>query len=164
VLKTLIPAILSAILVAGPVAAPVAAGEADPSPEAMTFVAGFSDDHLSGMLSRIGGRSSTMVALSQVDGALAAAVFDAQIDRAVVKYGPAWQRNLALSWTPLLTPGELSSLTIAGAQSPHTEKYLSLRGSAGQTMQRLSQDLFHEVLTEVVRNTVAELIPEQPAQ
>jgi hypothetical protein len=160
VLKTLIAAILSAILVS----APVATGEADPSPEAMTFVAGFSDDHLSGMLSRIGGRSSTMVALSQVDGALAAAVFDVEIDRAVVKYGPAWQRNLALSWTPLLTSGELSSLTIAGAQSPHTEKYLSLRGAAGQTMQQLSQDLFHEVLTEVVRNTVAELTPGQPAQ
>jgi hypothetical protein len=86
------------------------------------------------------------------------------IDRAVVKYGPAWQRNLALAWTPLLTREELSSLTTAGAHSPHTEKYLSLRGSAGQTMQQLSQDLFHEALTEVVTNTVAELTPGQPAQ
>jgi hypothetical protein len=50
VLRAFITILLSAILVAGPVAGPVAAGEADPSPEAMTFVAGFSDEHLSGML------------------------------------------------------------------------------------------------------------------
>lgn len=159
-LKTLFSALLSILLVA----TPVAADETDPSMEAMTFVAGFSDDHLSGMLSRIGGRTSVMIALSQLDGGIVAAVFDAEIDRAVVKYGPAWQRNLALAWTPLLTPKELTSLTIAGAQSPHTEKYLSLRGAAGQTMQQLSQELFHEALTEVVKNTATELTPQQPVQ
>jgi hypothetical protein len=152
--------LLSALLIA----APVAADESDPSEAAMIFVAGFSDDHLSGMLSRIGGRSSTMAALSQLDGALVAAIFDAEIDAAVVKYGSAWHRNLALAWTPLLTPEELTSLTIAGAQSPHTDKYLSLRAAAGQTMQQLSQELFHEVLSEVIANTVGELTPEQPAQ
>jgi len=160
VLRALFAVLLTTIIFT----APVAADDSDPSEAAMIFVAGFSDDHLSGMLSRIGGRTSTMVALSQLDGALVAAVFDAGIDRAVVKYGPAWQRNLALAWTPLLTPEELSSLTTAGAQSPYTDKYLALRGAAGQSMQQLSQDLFQEALTELVNNTAAELAPEDPPQ
>ena len=89
-----------------------------------------------------------------------AAVFDAEIDKAVVKYGPEWQRNMARAWTPLMTDDELLSLATAGAQSPHTDKYLGLRTQAGQSMQVLSEDLFREILEEVIRNTLAELQPE----
>lgn len=125
----------------------------------MTFVAGFSDNHLSGMLSRIGGRSEAMLALSQLGSDIVAAVFDSEIDKAVQKYGADWQRNLALSWTPLMTEEELSSLSVAGAQSPFTDKYLELRGEAGKTMQSLSQPLFEQILSEVVAKTAESLSP-----
>lgn len=136
----------------------------DPSEAAMTFAAGFSHDHLSGMLSRIGARQPPLVALSQLDGELLAAVFDAQIDQAVIKYGDEWQRNMALAWTPLLTDEELTSLTNSGAQSPYTGKYLDLRDEAGQSMQALSGPLFRTALEEVIRNTLKELSPDEQTQ
>jgi hypothetical protein len=139
--------------------APVLAQTTEPSEAAMTFVAGFSDDHLSGMLSRIGGRSEPMMALSQLGSEVVAVVFDAEIDNAVRKYSADWQRNLALSWTPLMTDEELGSLSTAGAQSPYTDKYLELRTQAGATMQSLSQDLFQKILGEVISNTVENLSP-----
>ncbi|MEM6904374.1 MAG: hypothetical protein AAF568_00630 [Pseudomonadota bacterium] len=157
-------AILAPILVLAALALPAwaetAPGPTEPSPAAMSFVAGFSDDHLSGMLSRIGGRSEALSVLAQVHGRLTGQVFDQEIDRAVAARGPEWQRNLALAWTPLMSEAELTSLTNAGAQSPHVEKYLDLRGAAGERMQELSGDLFGEILEDVVRATYARLTPE----
>ncbi|MEM0945260.1 MAG: hypothetical protein AAGI70_15090, partial [Pseudomonadota bacterium] len=98
--------------------------------------------------------------LAQVHGRLTGQVFDQEIDRAVAARGPEWQRNLALAWTPLMSEAELTSLTNAGAQSPHVEKYLNLRGAAGERMQELSGDLFGEILEDVVRATYARLTPE----
>ena len=123
----------------------------------MTFVGGFSDAHLTGMLQRIGARQPVMVAASQLNGQVLAAVFDAEIAQAVKIHGSQWQRNLALSWTPLLSDDEMTSLTTAGAQSPFTEKYLGLRNRAGQTMQGLSQDLFREILAEVIKQTMTQM-------
>lgn len=137
----------------------------EPSEAALTFVAGFSDDHLSGMLSRIGSRSPVLAGFAQIDGQVTSLTFDAEIDKAVKRHGAAWKRNMAIAWTPLLSEDELTSLTTAGAQSPHTDKYLELRGEAGLTMQSLSQQLFRDVLREVIDNTVAELTPKDaPAQ
>lgn len=156
------PRILTLLLVALMLSAPHAgkAGDAplpDPSAAAVTFVSGFSDDHLSGMLSRIGARQPTLMAIGQLNGGLLASVFDAEIDKAVLVYGDAWRDNMARAWTPLLTDAELTSLTTAGAQSPFTDKYLALRGEAGQTMQVLSSDLFRQILSEVVANTARQL-------
>ena len=152
-------AFLALLCVAG-LGLPVLADEtapADPSPAAMTFAGQFSDDQLSGMLSRIGARQQPMMALSQLDGAVVAAVFDAEIDRAVAAYGPQWQRNMALAWTGLMTDDEFISLTVEGADSAAAEKYAGLRNEAGQGMQKLSSDLFQQILAEVIQNTIKEL-------
>ena len=130
---------------------------AEPSEAAMNFVLGFSDTHLTGMLQRIGAQQPILVAASQVNAELLVAVFEAEIAQAVKVYGPDWQRNLALSWTPLLTDDELHSLATQGASSPHTDKYLELRGEAGKTMQSLSEDLFKQILSEVVDKTMKQL-------
>jgi len=137
----------------------------EPSQAAMDFVLGFSDTHLTGMLQRIGAQQPVLVAASQVNAELLVAVFEAEIAQALKVYGPQWQRNLAIAWTPLLTDDELHSLASQGASSPHTEKYLELRGEAGKTMQSLSQDLFKQVLSEVVDKTVKQMgtVEEAPA-
>ncbi len=135
-----------------------------PSEAAMLFAGGFSNDQLSGMLSRIGARQPPLLALGQMDGSTLSVVFDAAIADAVKKYGPQWQQNMALAWTPLLNEEELASLTTMGAQSPHVEKYLGLREQAGQNMQKLSGDLFRDILQEVIGNTLKTLGADQPAQ
>lgn len=139
------------------------ADTAVPSDAAMSFVGQFSDDHLSGMLSRIGATQPAMVAASQLNGALVAAVFDAEIDKAVAQYGPDWQRAMAQSWAGLMTDDQFTSLVHQGAESPHVETYLGLRNQAGANMQGHAGDLFRQILTEVVQNTVTELGTELPA-
>ena len=52
---------------------------------------------------------------------------------------------------------EVASLAGGGARSPHAGKYLGLRGEAGQTMQKLSQELFRDILNEVSQNTISAL-------
>lgn len=147
-------ALMALMLVSGPVPAD---DTAEPSSAALTFVAAFADDHLSGMLSRFGGRDPRLAAMAQIDGRVVAATLDAAIAEAVREHSAMWQRNLALSWTPLMSDEEFSSLTIAGAQSPHVDKYLELRETAGQSMQTLSQDLFREILGEVLDATLSAL-------
>lgn len=129
----------------------------EPSAAAVTFVAAFSDDHLSGMLSRFGGRDPRLAAFAQIDGRVVAGTLDAAIAKAVRTNSAAWQRNMALSWIPLMSDEELTSLTNAGAQSPHVDKYLELRGEAGQSMQVLSEDLFRDILSGVLETTIAAL-------
>jgi len=141
-------------------APPVVADEtpaAEPSEAALTFVAGFSDDHLSGMLSRFGGRDPRLASMAQVDGQAVAVTLDTAIAEAVRDNSDAWKRNMALAWTPLMSDAELTSLSTAGAQSPHVDKYLELRDEAGQSMQALSQDLFRGILEGVLEATVATL-------
>lgn len=129
------------------------ASDEQPSEAALAFAGQFSDEQLSGMLSRIGGGSQAMVELSQVGGSLVAEVFDLQIDAAVAKYGPQWQSNMAMAWQPLLSEAEMASLLAEGADSPYSDKYLGLRTEAGQAMQASSQDLFREILSEVIAET-----------
>jgi len=152
--------VFAASLATAPMA--LAADVTEPSEAAMTFVGTFSDGHLSGMLSRIGARQQPMVVLSQVYGALLGAVFDAEIDKAVAKYGAQWRKNLGLAWMGLLTTEEFGSLTADAAESPYGEKYLGLRAEAGQNMGRLSQELFSAILAEVIRNTIDQLA--EPAE
>lgn len=131
----------------------VEASDDAPSEAAMAFAGQFSDDQLSGMLSRIGGGSQAMIELSQLGGTVVAEVFDLQIDAAVAKYGQQWQTNMALAWQPLLTDDEMTSLMSDGADSPYSGKYTELRTEAGQAMQASSQDLFREILGEVITET-----------
>ncbi len=135
-----------------------AAGEA-----AMEFVSEFSDDHLSGMLSRIGGQSEAMRTLSRIDARMLAAAFDAEIDAAVDRHGAAWAGNLALAWDPLLTDAEMRSLVAEGAASPHAGKYAAVRDEAAAAMATRSQDLFRAILVEVVGNTLRALGAEPSA-
>lgn len=146
--------------------AEAAAGPPQPSEAALAFVEEFSDDHLSGMLSRIGGQSEAMRTLSQIDGRLLAATFDAEIDAAVARHGDEWARNLALAWSPLLTESEMASLVDRGAASPHADTYREAREAASARMADLSRDLFAQILQEVVAATLAALTretPEEPA-
>jgi hypothetical protein len=152
--------IISALLCALLAITPASAGEANPAPEAIGFVSGFSDDHLAGLLERIAGSNPEIAALAQEHGEVLVEAFYANIADAVLKHGPAWRHNMALAWTPLLSAEELSSLALGGAQSPYTEKYLALRGAAGKTMQELSQDLFQTALDEVVKNTTDLFAPQ----
>lgn len=155
--------LLSAILttmpmiatVAAQAIAPATASERAPSDAAVHFAAGFSDEHLAGLLGNIGGRSELMAALFERHGEPVAVAFNAEIGEAVIKYRAAWKHNLALAWTPLLTDEELLSLSFTGAASPHLDKYLSLRTAAGETMQRLSSALLDEILAEVIQQTAA---------
>ena len=144
-----------AALVATQIAMPATAAEQTPSDAAMRFVIGFSDDHLAGLLGNVGGRSEIMAALFERHGDPVTDAFIAAIGKAVTKHRAAWQHNLALAWTLLLTEDELVSLTLTGADSPHLEKYLSLRTTAGEAMQLLSAALFDEALSEVIEQTVA---------
>ncbi|MGD1926025.1 MAG: hypothetical protein ACFB03_17840 [Paracoccaceae bacterium] len=129
--------------------------KAEPSEAALAFVGQFSDNQLSGMLSRVGARTETMMMLGQVNGRLTEQIFNAEIDAAIDRHGDAWRRNMALAWTPLLTDDEMLSLAADAQLSPHTEKYASLRTDAGRAMQDLSGDLFRQILQEVVSNTFA---------
>lgn len=148
--------ILIAGLVTGLLAAPATSGEIAEaaSPAAISFAGQFSDDHLSGMLSRIGARTETMMMLGQLNGRLTEQVFNAEIDAAVARHGDAWRLNMARAWTSLMSDEELASLVADGAASPHADKYLAQRNTAGDTMQALSQDLFAEILREVLGNTL----------
>ena len=161
---SLLRTLLLAMLIALPAALPTSgfADEktetpAEPSEAAMAFVGQFSDAHLTGMLTRIGARQPPLVAMSQLHGQLLAAVYDAEVAKAVKKHGPTWQRNMARAWTALMSEEELNSLRTDGAKSPHTEKYKGLRAEAGQRMQVLSQKFFADVLQEVMQNTIDEL-------
>ena len=60
---------------------------------------------------------------------------------------------MALAWQPLLNEEEMASLMTEGAASPYSEKYTGLRPQAGQAMQASSEDLFREILTEVIAET-----------
>jgi hypothetical protein len=144
-----------AVLVATQITAPATAAEQTPSDAAVRFVIGFSDDHFAGLLGNVGGRSEIMAALFERHGEPVTDAFNAAIGKAVTKHRAAWQHNLALVWTPLLTEDELVSLTLTGADSPHLEKYLSLRAIAGEDMRQLSAALFDEALAEVIEQTVA---------
>ena len=142
---------------------PALADEGAPSEAAIAFVGQFSDDHLSGMLSRVGGSQPAMVAASQLNGALVAAVFDAEIDKAVTAHGSDWQRAMAKSWTGLMTDEQFASLVEQGADSPHAETYVGLRGKAGANMQQNAGELFRTILAQVIENTMKELGAEAPA-
>ena len=159
---TFAAAALSSLLMFQPV---TGAEDALPSQAALAFAGQFSDDQLSGMLSRIGGRSQAMVELSKLGGEYVAQVFDLQIDAAVAKYGNQWKLNMAAAWEPLLTVEEMASILAEGADSPHSEKYTGLRSEAGKAMQASSQELFGEILTEVIfetRRTLLEAAQEAP--
>lgn len=143
------------------VAEPAWAAEEEPSPAALSFATGFADDHLAGMLSRIGSRSPILASFAQIDSRVTAQAFDANIAKAVQAHGKQWRHNMALAWTPLLSEEELTSLNNAGAQSPYADKYLELRDDAGVTMQGLSNELFQQILREVIDNTVADLTPDE---
>ena len=153
-------AALACLLLAAPVAP---AGEGAPAPEALAFVAGFSDQHLAEMLASGAGNSPQIASLAASDYDSVAQALDAEIGLAIARYGPGWQHNMALAWTPLMTGDEFTSLALAGAQSPHVEKYLSLRSSAGQSMQALSQQLYETALQDVVTGTLGRLAAPAPA-
>lgn len=151
----------AALFAAALMAAPAAAQQAEePGPAALAFARQFSDDHLSGMLSRIGGRSEALRALAEFDGQVVATVFDAQIDAAVRQYGDEWARNMALAWAPLLSEAEMASLVEQAAKSPFADKYVASREAAAAAMAERSADLFGQVLQEVVADTIATLTPE----
>ena len=134
----------------------------EPTQAAMAFVEKFSDGHLTAMLTRIGARHPTLVAMSQLHGQMLAAAYDTEVKRSVEKYGAQWRTNMARAWSGLLTDEELTSLFSDGAASPHSEKYKSASKDAGQRMQSLSADLFKKVLNETVKNTIAVLA--EPAE
>ena len=125
----------------------------EPSDAALSFVGQFSDDHLSGMLSRLGGRSKVFIGLAQAHGEIVGKVLDLAVEDAVRRHGPKWQQNMATAWMPLLNDSEFDSLRTEGAQSPHTEKYLELRSVAGKSMQASSQEFFQTILSEVIAQT-----------
>jgi hypothetical protein len=156
------PALMSAMLMAMPFSMLIAtqnaasAAEQAPSAAAIRFVVGFSDEHLADLLVNVAGRSEIVAALYQRHGEAVADAFNTAVGSAVLKHRAAWQHNLSLAWTPLLTDDELNSLTLTGAESPHLDKYLSLRTTAGETMQRLSGALLDEAVAEVVQQVVAE--------
>ena len=144
------------VLVATQVAAPATAAEQEPSAAAIRFVVGFSDEHLADLLGNVAGRSEIVAELYQRHGDAVADAFNTAIGSAVLKHRAAWQHNLSLAWTPLLTDDELNSLTLSGENSPHLDKYLSLRTTAGETMQQLSSALLDQALAEVIQQIVAE--------
>ncbi|MEM0921807.1 MAG: hypothetical protein AAGI13_02105 [Pseudomonadota bacterium] len=139
-----------------------ATAEERPSNAALTFVAAFSDAHLANMLSRFGQRSPVLGSFAQVDAQLTAEALDAAIADAIAEHGAAWRENMATAWMPLLSEAEFISLTNAGAQSPHLEKYLDLRDEAGAAMQASSEALFSEILRDVIDSSVAALTPADP--
>lgn len=141
---------VSLLLAASPAQAEL---PAKPSNAAMAFAGQFSKDQLSGMLSRIGARTETMMMLGQLNGRLTEQVFNAEIDAAVARHGNAWQRNMARAWMPLLSEDEMLSLVTDAQASPYADKYTGLRNDAGRNMQELSKDLFKQILQEVVSNT-----------
>lgn len=162
-IHTLAAATLSALLIAQPVSS---AEDTLPSQAALAFAGQFSDDQLSGMLSRIGGQSPAMVELSKLGGEFVAQIFDLQIDAAVSKYGDQWKRNMAAAWEPLLTADEMASILAEGAASEYSAKYTGLRSEAGRAMQGSSQELFTTILSEVIgetRRTLLEAAQEAPA-
>lgn len=128
-----------------------------PSAAALRFAGGFSDQHLEGMLQRIGARQPVMVAASRLHGELLAAVFDAEIAKAVKKYGATWKRNMAIAWSGLLGDDVLASLADGPAKSPYLPKYLENRGAAGKAMGKLSGALLRKILGEVIKGTLAAL-------
>ncbi|MEM0987714.1 MAG: hypothetical protein AAGK00_02450 [Pseudomonadota bacterium] len=147
--------IFSAFVLALVLSGPTLADETPPEPSAasMAFVGQFSDNHLSGMLSKFGGRMPSLMAYSQLGGEMVATVLDAHIDAAVDKYGDVWQQNLALSWGGLMNDAELASLTEKGAESPYAARYGEVAPQAAQAMQEMSGALFQQILGEVVAAT-----------
>lgn len=154
-IKLMLAAMVAALLATTPAKAE------EPSDTAMAFAGLFSDVQLSGMLSRVGAATPTMLALGQAGGRLTQTVFDAEIDKAVEKYGDQWQRNMALAWAGLLTDEELASLMTDASESPYRDQYLGLRPEAGERMKASSGDLFREILQEVIDNTAKQLVTEE---
>lgn len=78
---------LAVALATAPAVPPATAQQAEPTPAARAFVDRFADDHLSGMLSRIGAQSEALRMLAEFDAQTVATVLDARVAEAVQQHG-----------------------------------------------------------------------------
>jgi hypothetical protein len=66
------------------------------------------------------------------------------------KHQEQWNKNLAQSWEPNLTPEEIQSLLTEKQRSPYANKFMSLQNKVGDAMKAKSEPLLIEVVKEVL--------------
>ncbi len=75
-----------------------------------------------------------------------------ELDRTIPKYQEQWDRNLADSYSSLLTQEEMESLTKLKQQSPYVAKFRTVQNQAGANMQTKSKELLTTVISEALNN------------
>ena len=73
-----------------------------------------------------------------------------ELESAVLQHQAQWDKNLARAWAPLMTPGELESVTSEKRESPYAAKFLSFQNQAGTTMKADSENLLITITTEAL--------------
>ena len=94
---------------------------------------------------------------SKVGDVEANKILEIELNRAIVKYQPQWNQNLADAHSEYLSAEEINSLYYNGKSSPIFEKLLNLQRKIGENMQGRSNKLLTEVVSEAVQGAFNQL-------
>lgn len=97
--------------------------------------------------------TQTYQGISQKIGpAKAREILKKELEKTVPKYQEQWDQNLADSYSSLLNPGEMLSLTKLKQKSPYVSKFRAVQYQAGANMQAKSKDLLTTVISEALNS------------
>ncbi len=82
-----------------------------------------------------------------------------EIPKAVKKYGPQWQNNLALSYDEYLNQADLVDLNTGKPSQATMKKFMGLQSKIGAKMQGRSQDLLKKASVEVLATMFKAAVP-----
>lgn len=81
-------------------------------------------------------------------------IVDSDLDKTIGKYQSEWNRNLAQSYSEVLSLEEINSLYYNGKNSPYFTKRMSLQGRIGSVMQRKSRALLEKVVKKALQSAL----------
>lgn len=79
-------------------------------------------------------------------------VVDSELEKTIGKYQGEWNKNLAQSFSEVLSLEEINSLYYNGKNSPYFKKRMSLQRVIGSSMQRKSRALLEKVVSEAMQS------------
>lgn len=123
-----------------------------PSPAARLFAESLDTDRqLLHLLRTVSLRSVPYNAFRQRHGAeMADRVLEAQLARAVLRFGPEWQRNMASVLSSMFSNHVIASLLEDGAESPFYREYLAADAAIQEQMQAVSAGLVRDAMGQIV--------------
>ena len=82
-----------------------------------------------------------------------------ELERALPKYQPRWDRNLADAYAETFTREELDSLAEKQNASPYFDKFQVRQSQVGRSMQAKSNALLRDLVSEALKNASSRLTP-----